>query len=124
MKKPNIQKSIEDIKAIDGIENIMIKGIPWNKITDKPKYLCGKGDTLNNESISNGAGYQTAHQVNSAINAHSDSDNAHRNKINGKGITNIVVYESKNYKKIKPVSTTLYILTDTKEVYIGNIKLI
>lgn len=120
MKIPYSNLKDEDQEALDRVK----EKISWKDIKDIPKPLLNiNGDKLNNESITNGAGYQTAHQVNSAINNHDASKNSHPNKISGQGIENIVVYTNQEYKQVERNSKTLYIIPEDKALYLGDTKL-
>ena len=121
MKIPYSKLKEEDQQALNKIKN----KISWKDIKDIPKPLQNiTGDALNNANITNGAGYQTATQVNSTINNHNLSDNAHPDKIKGQGISKIIVYTRQEYEQIDAKDDTLYIIPEDKSLYLGKIKLL
>ena len=125
MKKPYNKLSQEDEKLLREFQKNKKRKPRWDELEGIPLALqLDYDEKLNNENISNGAGYQTAHQVNSAINRHSASDYAHPNKLNCKGVKNLIVCTKAEYDKAPTHKDTLYILVDTKNVYIEDVKII
>lgn len=122
MKQPKANLEENEKELLEKFEKFNSKGITISDVKELSKTLGYPEENnykLNNSNMINGAGYQTAHQVNSALNTHDASKYAHPNKIEGIGVTKIEVTTTPGDDE-----TTLYINPETKEIRLGKIIII